>query len=169
MEFLQLGNLAILRAVVGCLGERAQFGWWQSSFFDPNSGAFLTPVFARTPVLARCEGVTRAAALVHDERIGKGRVYHLFRLPEEMEQGIHRALYDAGVCGQVMSRTTQQTEALAWLRGQAASPPESAIGPALIGEAQALRTATSWSVVAAHYLHAFEAGIQIFPYFLDKP
>jgi len=85
--------LATLRATIGYLGEREQFAWWQSSFFDQGSSAFLTPVFARTHVLAQVAGVTRAAALVHDKWIGVGDAYHLFRMPEDVEQAIHRALH----------------------------------------------------------------------------
>ena len=93
MEVVESADLAKMRAVVGYLGERNQSGWWQSSFFAPGSQAFLAPVFGRTRLLAQCTGVAQAAAVVHDERIGVGDVYHLFRLPEDIEQALHRALH----------------------------------------------------------------------------
>src|SRR5215212_10212064 len=66
MNATQLEALTTLRTVVGYLGERDQFAWWQSSFFAPTSRAFLAPVFGRTQALAQYAGVSRAAALVHD-------------------------------------------------------------------------------------------------------
>ena len=85
-----LEYLATLRIVIGYLGERDQFAWWQSSFFSAGSEAFLSPIFARTRFLAQCTGVTQAASAIHDARIGTGNVYHLFRLPEDMAQDIHQ-------------------------------------------------------------------------------
>ncbi len=59
MESLQLEYLAKLRVVIGYLGERDQFAWWQSAFFSAGSQAFLAPIFARTQFLAQCSGVTQ--------------------------------------------------------------------------------------------------------------
>lgn len=69
-----------LRVAVGYLGEKDQNGWWTSSFLSPTSKPFLSPVFPRTFALAQLHGVTAAAAAVHDDRIGVGDVFHLFRL-----------------------------------------------------------------------------------------
>ena len=52
-----------LRTVVGYLGEREQYAWWQSSFFGPGSKTFLAPVFGRTQVLAQCAGVTHGGGV----------------------------------------------------------------------------------------------------------
>ena len=88
----------------------------RSPTFAPGSQAFLTPLFARTRLLAQCSGVTRAAALIHDERIGVGDVYHLFRLPEDVEQGIHRILDEEDVCARVEASLANRETALASLR-----------------------------------------------------
>lgn len=37
-----------LRLLVGFLGERAQFGWWPTSFYEQSSRLFLEPVFPKT-------------------------------------------------------------------------------------------------------------------------
>ena len=91
MDHNLIEHVASLRTVVGYLGEREQYAWWQCSFFGPGSKTFLAPVFGRTQVLAQAPGHARRP-LIHDERIGVGEVYHLFRLPEDMEQGIHRGV-----------------------------------------------------------------------------
>lgn len=81
-------SLAQLRIVVGFLGEKDQAGWWPSGFCASASTAFLLPAFPRTLTPARYEGLCRAAQLVHDEHVGLGDVYHLFRLPEALEQAL---------------------------------------------------------------------------------
>ena len=86
MSSLLVERLAELQAVIGYLGEREQSGWWQCSFHSTGSRAFLAPVLGRTPNLAQHVGASRAAALVHDERIGVGRVFDRFRLPGDLEQ-----------------------------------------------------------------------------------
>lgn len=165
MDVSHLESLATLRIIAGYLGEREQFAWWSSAFFAPGSTAFLAPLFARTQLLAQCNGVTQAAALVHDERIGVGQVYHLFRLPEDVEQGIHRLLNDDAECSRVETRLVDQSTALAALRGMASRPAAEGIGPTRIGSIDDLRTEEAWPAAAAHYLHAFEHGEQVFPYF----
>lgn len=165
MDTYQLSLLATLRIIVGYLGERELFGWWPSAFFAPGSAAFLTPLFARTQLLAQCNGVTQAAALVHDERIGVGQVYHLFRLPEDVEQDIHRLLSDEAVCQRVEALLVDQATALAALRGIAGQPAAGGVGPTRTGSIGSLRMQAAWPVAAAHYLHAFEHGEQVFPYF----
>src|SRR6266498_2626769 len=101
MESVQLEAFAAMRAVVGFLGEREQYAWWQSSFFSAQNRAFLAPVFGRTQLLAQAMGVTRAASLVHDERIGVGRVFHLFRLPEDVEERVHQTIQQPAVAQRV--------------------------------------------------------------------
>ena len=168
MDVAQLESLATLRTVVGYLGEREQFAWWQSAFFARGSQAFLIPLFARTRLLAQCSGVTRAASLIHDERIGVGHVYHLFRLPEDVEQGIHRVLNDDEVCERVETHLANRETALASLRELAGRQEIAGMGPTRAGATSNLRNMEAWSVAAAHYLHAFEHGSQVYPYFRDS-
>ncbi|MCB0060381.1 MAG: BrxE family protein [Caldilineaceae bacterium] len=163
----QLESLATLRILVGYLGEREHFAWWQSAFFAPGSQAFLAPLFARTQLLAQCNGVTRAAGLIHDERIGVGNVYHLFRLPEDLEQSIYRVLSDDAVCARVESLLTDSTAAMSSLRKIADQSQLAGVGPTRVGTTSDLRQTTGWSHAAAYYLHAFEHNLQVYPYFTD--
>ena len=128
-----LRSLAQYRFTIGYLGEREQFGWWQSAFFSTSSRAFLDPVFPRTRFVAQCHGVTLAAARVHDERIGVGRVYHLFRLPEEMEQGIHQVLHDPELAGLAQANLANKDAALQALRQLAVEQAQPGLGPTRIG------------------------------------
>jgi hypothetical protein len=163
-----LAKLATLRILVGYLGEREHCAWWQSAFFAPGSQAFLAPLFARTRLLAQCNGVTRAASLAHDECIGVGDVYHLFRLPEDVEQGIHRILSREDVCASVEAPLANRETALASLRELAGQQEIAGIGPTRVGATSNLRTLDAWSAAATYYLHAFEHGLQVYPYFRDS-
>jgi hypothetical protein len=168
MEATQCETLAIMRAAIGFLGEREQYAWWQSSFFSAQNRAFLAPVFGRTQLLAQTTGVTRAASLVHDERIGVGRVFHLFRLPEDIEQGIHQALQQPAVAQRVVTMVADKAVALRYLLDVARATSAAGVGPTRIGDTSNLRDARTWRTVAAQYAHAFTAGDAVFPFYTDQ-
>ena len=156
-----------LRLCVGYLGEKDQFSWWQSSFFTKGSNAFLSPLFSRTQVLAQCNGVTRAAALIHDESIGVGHVYHLFRLPEDMEQGIHRILLDADAEKVIQSIAFSPETALEQLKRSIPDSQLSGEGPVRVGNVSDMQDAEYWKKVAGLYWYAFQENIRSFPYFTN--
>lgn len=168
MEATQLEQLATLRAVVGYLGERDAYGWWQSSFFAPSSGAFLQPIFGRTQFVAQCSGVARAAAVVHDDRIGVGNVYHLFRLPEDVEQALHRILHTQELSQRIGALCASKEASLGYLRSEAVALDSPGVGPTRVGSTNDLRHQEAWRTVAAHYLHACSEGNEVYPYFADK-
>lgn len=156
-------RIVSLRLAVGLLGERDNAGWWTSGFMSPTSAAFLTPVFGATILHARYQGVLEAAKRVHDERIGVGRAFHPFRLPEVMEQ----RLFDAcRVGGQEFEGAISSTDAArATLEGLAGMKVEAKSGPALIGTAATVDDLEWVKEAASLYSAAFGAGVQSFPYF----
>jgi len=85
-------QIAMLRICVAFLGEKDQRDWWKSSFLSRSGEAFIAPIFPKTSILARINGASAAAQFVHDEHIGIGDVFHLFRLPENVEQDINQLL-----------------------------------------------------------------------------
>lgn len=167
MDDSRFEYIALLRAAVGYLGERDQYAWWQSSFFSPNSRTFLAPIFSRTQLVARCTGATRSAALIHDERIGVGSVYHLFRLPEDVEQRVHRTLHTTQFSSRILPIVASRDAALAFLRGEAGNTQPLGVGPTRIGVAADFRKPKSWRAVAELYVSAFEREAQTYPYFVD--
>ncbi len=161
-----LNTIASLRLLVGYLGEKEQMGWWQSSFFTQGNSAFLNPLFGRTQLLAQCNGVTRAAALVHDDRIGVGHVYHLFRLPEDMEQGLHQALHDPEL-GRVLPEDANATLVLERLGAFASGADAPGTGPVRVGGNADLGSVDTWKKVAGLYVDAFQQTKEVYPYFTD--
>lgn len=164
MPLKPIQNLACLRLAVGALGERSDPPWWRSLFCGQTAETFLSPVFPRTVLLSRYNGVVAAARLVHDEHIGVGRVFHLFRLPDDVEESISRALQDEAVRVAAESVLSDSEGATGFLRSYASSAAP-AVGPVSAGSSKMLRRESSWKEVCARYLAAFEANERVYPYF----
>lgn len=154
-------DVSRLRVLVGYLGERQQSNWWVSSFLDRTSEAFLTPVFGHSVANARVVGVTEAARRIHDDAIGVGRVFHLFRLPETLEQELHRTLAQSKNAAAVESAEAALEELGTFSSAKVAAKT----GPVHVGPLDMLADARWVSTVAGHYRMAFTTGVQSFPYF----
>jgi hypothetical protein len=168
-----IDSVVRLRAVVAYLGERAQHGWWQSAFLSPAGRGFLTAAFVKTLPLAQCSGATAAAARAHDLGIGVGQVHHLFRLPEALEQAIFRAMYEPAVVRRIFAELVDRTAALTALRTVAEMSAfngalSNVAGPTWVGDAHAVYASEVWARVAMLYMHGFETGVQVYPYFSDR-
>ncbi len=72
---------AKLRALVAYLGESASPKWWDTAYLNDVGKKYLIINFPRTSLAAGVNGAGLAAKRLHDERIGRTRVYHLFRFP----------------------------------------------------------------------------------------
>ena len=157
-------QLLELRIIVGYLGEESQFGWWKSSFFSETSASFLTPVFPRTLFLAQAEGVRASACKLHDERIGVGKVFHLFRLPEELEQSFHRRLHNAETCNSIGQHISSKETAMEFLENHFGGDAEGAIGPVSVGDVRQASNSETMKAIGQQYLHGFTASTPVFPF-----
>jgi hypothetical protein len=156
-----------LRLVVGYLGEQSQFGWWQTSFLAPASKPFLEPVFPRSIRLAQYQGIVEAAKRVHDEHIGVGHVFHLFRLPEETEQDLHSLLLESLGDSKTLPSLQSKEEALEVLARMSGGSRPEAEGPIAMGKIEDLVSERAQEALAGTYLAAFEAGGRAYPYFVS--
>ncbi len=161
--------IAELRLLVGFLGEKSQYHWWPSRFLATTSEAFLLPVFPRTTLLAQYHGACEAARLKHDERVGIGRHYHLYRLPEALEQAMTQAVSAPDFASSVKPRLTSPDSTLARLAEWAApitanQTTERAEGPVLLGQFASDQLTALLQRGAGHYQDAFISGYQCFPY-----
>lgn len=164
----RLRALARLRVLVGYLGEKAQHGWWPSEFYSATSAAFLTPVFTRTSKLAQYHGVSEAARRVHDEHIGIGRVFHLFRLPQTIEQAVFDTLQGPAAADETQRDIGSMEEAMAALQSFFDSPPPVQEGPTQVGDVADLEGDDWLPALARCYHAAFAAGSPSYPYFVDR-
>lgn len=156
--------MAELRILVGYLGEKEQYAWWDSTFFSKSAPSFLNPVYPRTQLRAQCNGVTAAAKPVHDNRIGVGNVFHLFRLPEGIESAVNELLSDKESAESLARSVSSSDDALSRLQSHAADGAKSAEGPIAVGTIKELESGKALGRLAAAYASAFKQGTQAFPY-----
>ena len=90
-------SLLKLRAVVAFLGEKPQAGWWDSAFLNPVGFQYLGLIYPKMAAAAALTAASGAACRLHDERIGRGRVGHLFRLTAEL---LFSGVSDVQIIGQ---------------------------------------------------------------------
>jgi hypothetical protein len=157
-------QLALLRALVSFLGEKDQFGWWDCSFLGATGQKFLAITQPRSYVAAAVLAASEAARRVHDARIGKGGVFHLFRLPQVIEQKLHRQILtgEPKAFAASLDNREKALHALKSLAKDSASTPE---GPVKLGDARSLSSASIVGKLAGIYLGAFKASKQTMPYF----
>lgn len=156
-------TIAELRVLVGFLGEKGQSNWWGSEFFSPTATAFLAPIFNRSLFLAQYHGATAAAAKIHDDAIGVGRIYHLFRLPIGLEQASAEALNDTAFVQTLQSKLISRELALARLSELAVDQEQASPGPISLGK-MSEDLNVELQRAASFYLSAITAGIKTFPY-----
>jgi hypothetical protein len=168
MKRRDIKHIAMMRIVVSYLGEKGQYGWWPSGFWAPTADAFLSPVFPRSIFMAKANGASAAAKKLHDERIGVGRVFHLFRLPEDLEQAIHSAVHSEQTVKDALPLVVSQQSAEDFLAANCGSTDEvENVGPVVCGEIAELLSAAVAESVAGAYLSGFRGGHKVFPYLTE--
>ena len=156
-----------LRVLVGFLGEKSQFSWWDTGFLSKVGLQFLSVNFPRSYFAAGCCSTTQAAQIIHDRLIGKGGVYHLFRLPRLLEESLHAQLssYDSQ---QISTYLDNKEIALRRLRSLFTSPVEASEGPVQVGIAKKILSVFTVEEIARHYYDAFSRNKKVFPYLTNE-
>lgn len=155
--------IAELKLLVGYLGEQSQHNWWGSNFLGTSSAVYLQHTFPRSTLLAQYHGVNEAALLVHDEYIGIGKNYHLFRLPVSIERNIAGAIREwtekHELLNNLKSREMAQ-QRLSVLSTQA----ESQDGPINVGIFEDESLEDLMCQCAGLYFSAFQEGKKCLPF-----
>jgi hypothetical protein len=156
-------QIITLRYIVGFLGEKSQFGWWPTAFYEASSRQFLEPVFSKTAPLAQYHGIVEAGRRIHDEHLNVGS-YHLFRLSEEIEQNLHEMvqtkldeLFDSEL-------TSNLEAALGALGEPVLGVDQAAEGPILVGKIKDFQSTAMLDRMTDVYRTAFLSRTQAFPY-----
>ncbi len=163
MKSSSLSNLLQLRLVIGFLGERAQYSWWPTAFYEASSRLFLEPVFSRTSQLAQYHGVIEAARRLHDEHLSVGS-YHLFRLPEEVEQDLHNLVQRPEADEFALHGMRSKDAALGTLKELAGAVSVKSVGPTAIGNIGELDAPNTVKTIAAAYVSAISQDAKAYPY-----
>lgn len=163
MKNSSLATLLKLRVMVAYLGERAQYNWWPTAFYEPSSRLFLEPAFGKTSRLAQYHGVLEAARRLHDELLSVGS-YHLFRLPEETEQDLHNLMLSQ--VGEELTSNFAFSKEAALDAVERLAVPQANFreGPAAVGRVEDIFSNDVLGSVAFSYLAAFKQDIKSYPY-----
>jgi len=164
MNFDVVKQIVELRLLVGFLGEKSQCNWWGSNFIGTSSEAFLAPVFSRTTMLARYYGVCEAALLVHDEHIGVGANYHLYRIPDSAELAAAKVLADTDFQQHLLDVLSSNEAAQTRLGELATGDTGKVEGPVVLGRYSDSNLEQLLGRAASHYSRAFKDGYKCFPY-----
>lgn len=157
-------SIVELRLLVGFLGEKSQHNWWGSSFIGATSEAFLAPVFPRTTMLARYHGVCEAAMLVHDEYIGVGANFHLYRLPDSLERAAAKKIVSSDSKELMNSILGISEAAITRLSELSVAGSEKTEGPVVLGTYSDKGLKDMLPQSASRYLDAYNHGYKCFPY-----
>ncbi len=164
-------QIARLRILVLTLGEASHAGWWRSQFLSPIGLSFLTRLYPRSYFAAAVRSATRAAKAVHDSSIGVGDAFHLFRLPQHMEQAVDEFLqeHEAQLSAEFVPLLTDREKLLDRLQalGDAKTTPK-AVGPLRLGTQRDLSTPTWFGATASSYWTAIRDGVRVFPYYVES-
>ena len=125
---------------------------------------FLEPVFPKTILLAQYHGILEAARRLHDEHIGTGHVFHLFRLPEELEQNLHNTIQQKAIAEKLSGHLKAKQAATQALSEMAGSIVGASEGPIAVGKLADLQKPATLKRIAQTYLAAFENDVRSFPY-----
>lgn len=160
-------RLVMLRLSVAVLGQRDQAGWWDCQFLNAAGLESLDYNFPKAPLAAGFTATCLAAKGLHDERIGRTGVTHLFRLEPDLEMLIQRtATKDVG---QMLRRVPLNRDSsmaeLARLAGEEIDSPE---GPVQVGTLDHASTERGVAELARHYHAGFRLGLRIYPYFASR-
>jgi hypothetical protein len=132
----------------------------------------LARMFPRTVLGASLETVTRAAAIVHDQQIGRMGAYHLFRLPVAEEIALAELLRTPesdALLRAVADMADRQVRIGALAALAAGDASTDAYGPVHIGTPTGLRRGKTLQRLCAAYLGAFTAERTAFPFLLEYP
>ena len=161
-----LPTILQLRLLVGFLGERNQYGWWPTSFFGDYSIRSLEFVAPKTASLAQYHGTVEAARRLHDEHLSVGS-YHLFRLPEEVEQDLHTLVLTTQGAAVIGELPKDKETALATLAKMANPGAATAEGPVSLGSISSLSNQETARSIAGVYVKALSANVKAYPYLVS--
>jgi len=165
-----IANLLRARLCVAYLGEATARDWWKGawkgSFLQASTlDEFLRPTFPRTYFSAALRSATEVAAAEHDDgKTAAAGMYHLFRLPIELEDQVasHVTTFAGEAARSLIASPEFAMQALQRL-AQDAKYRAGVGGPTKVGDDG--YDATVLGLICAAYLDAFATRRPVYPYF----
>lgn len=158
-----------LRAVVLALGESMTPAWWNTKIMNETGFRFLERLYPRSFFHAAVYSSGKAACDTHDRAVGRGAVYHLFRLPEilEIQMSSLTQADDDEFIALFRTGLGNTDQLIVILEGMSSSRKrlESIPGPQRIGTETDPISTMAFRRMASIYHHAFRRNKPGFPYF----
>jgi len=166
---LLISDIIFLRSLVGYLGEKNLYNWWDTLFLTTTGLEFLKINFPRTAFSSGINSVSEAAKHVHDKFIGRGRVYHLFRMPSAFEEDVHFHLLHKSIqdIDKLVQAIQNKETALFALNEFAGVSIKSYEGPVHVGSTKDIMHGSLLSEIAKYYVDAFAKDKKVYPYFTE--
>lgn len=164
MNHFSTEDITHIRILVLTLGEAHHYKWWRSEFLSTTGISYFSRLYPRSKFSGAVQAVTRAALDLHDTTIGIGNVYHLFRLPENIEYAVSNNISaKSNELEKVyLPLLSDQQSLLEKLSKFIEKKRTYKAGPFQLDEEMNPHN------MASAYEWAFQNGTQIFPYFLHK-
>jgi hypothetical protein len=160
MTFSELiKQFILLRLQVAYAGEVNQPAWWPTNCLTSDAGLDFKHLFADAAPAVAWQLSSHAACQAHDKWLS-GMDYHLFRLPE----GLEEAIYYTGLQLPVV----QAQEWLSEKEGLVTADVSEKVpttGPQRLGSSADLLSGIALPALRACYGAALQSGVQVFPYF----
>lgn len=161
MTFSELiEQFILLRLQVAYAGEASEPGWWPTACLTNGAVLDFKALFSEAAPAVAWQLSSQAACQAHDKWLS-GMDYHLFRLPE----GLEEAIYHTG-----LQLSSTQAQALlaqrkTLLTAASHTGTTTITGPHRLGSSADLLTGQALPALRACYAAAFAGGAQVFPYF----
>jgi hypothetical protein len=151
--------LARLRLSVLAAGEALPEKYWDSKGFSATGQGDLIAIFPRTSLLAAMTHATELARAHHDKQTRASGVYHLFRLPTDIETAIHHEMIES-------IPNDYDIQANLWSEIDELPKTEASAveGPINLNTLD-LSTTKAIAKLAATYKSAMDAGLTCIPFF----
>jgi len=152
-------SLARIRLSVLASGETLPGKYWDSLGLNQTGQTDLLMIFPRTSLTAAATHAEQLAQAHHDERTRSSGVYHLFRLPTDIESSIHHEMIHS-IPNDLDLHANLWSELEDLPKGDVSAEE----GPVDLGELN-LTKLKDISKIAHTYKAAFDAGLNCIPYF----
>jgi hypothetical protein len=151
--------LARLRLSVLAAGEALPDKYWDSKGLSTTGQGDLIAIFPRTSLLAAMTHATELARAHHDKQTRASGVYHLFRLPTDIETAIHHEMIES-----IPNDYDVQTNLWSEIDELPKTDVEAEEGSINLNTLD-LSTTKAISKLAATYKSAMDTGLTCIPFF----
>lgn len=122
------------------------------------------PIVPNSILLAQYNGVCTAASIIHDEHIGIGKHYHLYRLSDSIERSLLKLVQNSEFTNDINKYVASNEDAIGKLECIKKIEVEKSEGPIAVGDYSDANIDFLLEKLRAHYMYAIKERYKTFPY-----